>query len=169
MKQIKLFFVAFMLFAGATSFVNAQSNIAHINTQELVEAMPKMKAAQNQLKKLQETYDAEIQTMAKELDTKIKLYDAEAENKTEEENQKRVVEVQGMQKKIGEYRNNALKDLQQKEIDLMQPLLEEARAAIQKVATAQGIQYVLDSAAGNGVIVSDGKDLLLDVKKELGI
>jgi outer membrane protein len=62
-----------------------------------------------------------------------------------------------------------MQDLQQKEVDLFQPILEKARTAIQKVARAQGFQYVLDASQGTGVILSDGKDLLADVKKELGI
>jgi len=169
MKNFKLLLVTAMLFVGATSFVNAQSKVAHIDTKLLVEAMPEMKAAQSQLEKLQTTYDAEIRSMMKEWETKVKQYDGEAVNKTEEENLKRVEEVQGMQKNIGDYRNQALQDLQKKEVDLLQPILEKARAAIQKVARAQGIQYVLDSATGNGVILADGTDLLSEVKKELGI
>ena len=35
-------------------------------------------------------------------------------------------------------------------------------------ARAQGFEYVLDSTQGGGVIMSDGKNLLDDVKKELG-
>lgn len=169
MKKLKLLLVAAVLFAGATSFVNAQSKVAHIDTQALVEAMPEMKAAQSQLEKLQKTYDAEIKSMMKEWEAKVKQYDGEAASKTEEENLKRVQEVQGMQKNIGDYRNQALQDLQKKEVDLLQPILEKARTAIQKVARGQGVQYVLDSATGNGVILADGTDLLADVKKELGI
>ena len=169
MKNFKLLLVAALLFVGATSFVNAQSKVAHIDTKLLVEAMPEMKAAQSQLEKLQRTYDSEIRSMMKEWEAKVKQYDGEAANKTEEENLKRVEEVQGMQKNIGDYRNQALQDLQKKEVDLLQPILEKARAAIQKVARAQGIQYVLDSATGNGVILADGTDLLADVKIELGI
>ncbi|NND62520.1 MAG: OmpH family outer membrane protein [Flavobacteriaceae bacterium] len=169
MKKIQLLFVTAMLLVGATSFVNAQTTVAHIDTGALVEAMPEMKAAQSQLEKLQKTYDTEIKAMLKELDTKMKQYDGEADSKTEEENLKRVEEVQGMQKNIGDYRQSALNDLQKKEMDLLQPILDKARAAITKVARAQGIKYVLDSTKGSGVIVSDGKDLLSDVKQELGI
>lgn len=169
MKQFKTLFVAVMLFVGATGFVNAQSKIAHIDTQALVEAMPEMKSAQGQLEKLQKTYDTEIKNLAKELDTKLKQYEQEAESKTEEENNKRVQEVQQMQNNIAAYRQQALKDLQQKEVDIFQPLLEKARAAIQKVARAKGYDYVIDSATGNGVILADGPDLLTDVKKEMGM
>ncbi len=172
MKHFKSLLIALMLIFGATSFVNAQDSVAkmaHIDTQQLVEAMPSMIAAQNELKKVQQTYDTEIQTMAKELQTKITQYDNEADAKTDEENGRRIQEVQGMQKKIQEYQQNARKDLQDKEIELMQPLLDQARTAIQKVARAKGFQYVVDCATGNGMILCDGPDLLADVKTEMGI
>jgi len=47
-------------------------------------------------------------------------------------------------------------------------IMEKAKKAVEKVAKAQGYQYVLDSATGGGVIFADGKDLFNDVKKELG-
>ncbi len=169
MTKMKSLFVAVVLLVGATSFVNAQTKVAHIETSKLVEAMPEMKAAQGQLEKIQKTYDTEIKNMAKELDTKYKQYEQEAEGKTEDENTKRVQEVQTMQNNIAQYRDSALKDLQKKEVDILQPVLEKARAAIQKVARAQGFQYVLDSSTGGGVILADGKDLMVDVKKELKI
>ena len=65
MKKFKFLFVAIVMFVGATTVATAQSKIAHVNTQELVEAMPEMKAAQSQLEKLQKTYDTEIKAMAK--------------------------------------------------------------------------------------------------------
>lgn len=169
MKKINVLIVAVMLFVGGTSFVNAQAKVAHINTQDLISVMPEMKAAQGQLEKLKNTYDTEIKALAKEFDSKLKQYDAEAASKTEEENTKRAQEVQGMQSNIGAYRDQAMKDLQKKEVDLFQPILDKARAAIQKVARAKGIQYVLDATQGNGLLVFDGEDLLPAVKKELGI
>lgn len=169
MKTMKNLMIAVALFMGATTFTNAQSKTAHVDTQALVESMPEMKAAQSQLEKLQKTYDTAIKDMAKEFEAKVKQYGAEETTKTQEENAKRVEEVQGMERNISAYRQQALQDLQKKEVDVYQPILEKARAAIQKVARAKGFQYVLDSATGNGVILADGYDLLMDVKKELGI
>ncbi|MGY8934462.1 MAG: OmpH family outer membrane protein [Flavobacteriales bacterium] len=163
---MKSLFVAIMLFIGATSFVNAQSKIAHIDTQALAEAMPEMKAAQSQLEKLQRTYDTEIKTLSKEFETKLKQYEVEAESKTAEVNSKRAEEVQGMQANINAYRQGALEDLQKKQEDLIAPILEKARTAIQKVGRSQGYEYVLDSSS---LLLAEGKDLLVDVKKELGI
>lgn len=169
MKKMKTILLALVIFAGATSFMNAQSKIAHINAQELIEAMPEYKAAQTQLDKVQKSYDTEIKAMMKELDTKAKQFDSESSTKTDEENQKRVEELQNMQNNVQTYRQQALQDLEKKRADIFKPILEKAQSTIQKVGRAQGFQYVLDSTLGSGIILADGKDLMADVKKDMGI
>lgn len=169
MKQFRTLLFAGLLIIGATGFANAQSKIAHINTQELIKAMPAMKSAQTELEKLQKTYETEIQSMATELQNKMQQYQAEVESKTDEENAKRSQEVQGMQQSIREFQNTAQLDLQKKEFDLLKPITDKAEASIVKVAKAQGFEYVLDSSPGSGVILAEGKDLMADVKKDLGM
>tara|TARA_B100000927_G_C16379031_1_gene434670 strand:- start:115 stop:624 length:510 start_codon:yes stop_codon:yes gene_type:complete len=168
MKHLKnLLVVATILMLSSIS-VDAQSKVAHINTQELVEAMPDMKNAKSELEKLAKTYETDIQAMATELQNKIKQYDAESSSKTQEENGKRLQEVQGMEQSIRQYQAQAQQDLQKKEIELLQPITEKAKDAILKVGNSQGFDYVLDSSQGQGVIMANGKDLLADVKAELG-
>ena len=166
MKQYKNLIIAFALTIGAVAFTQAQSKVAHIASQELIEAMPGYKTAMSDLEKLQNTYDAEIKTMMTEFSNTYKQYSQEAESKTAEENAKRAEEVQGMQTNINAYRQGALEDLQKKQEDLIAPILEKARVAIQKVGRTQGYQYVMDSST---LLLAEGKDLLVDVKKELGI
>jgi outer membrane protein len=164
MKHLKTLLFATALFIGATSFTTAQSKLAHINTQELIKAMPEYKVAQSDIEKLGETYQATIQTSLKELETKLKQYNADAEAQTQEENQKRMQEVEGMKQSLSQYQQQAQKDLQEKEFNMIKPITEKARLAIEKVATAQGIEYVFEAA---GLIVAKGKDLMADVKAEL--
>jgi len=168
MKHFKTLLLATILFVGTTSLVTAQVKIAHINTTELVQSMPAMKAAQAEIEKLSKTYDADYKTMVTELQNKVAQYRAEVETKTEEENNKRAQEVQQMEQSIREYQAGAQEDLGKKEAALLKPIFEKAKDAITKVSKAQGFQYVLDSTQGGGVLVADGKDLLADVKKELG-
>ena len=73
-----------------------------------------------------------------------------------------------MQQNIQKYRETAAQDLQKKQGEMMRPLYEKARAAIEKIASAQGFDYVLDASAGGSVIIAKGKDLMADVKSELG-
>jgi outer membrane protein len=168
MKNVKKIAVALMLFVGATSFVNAQSKVAHIDVTQLLADMPEMKAAEAELKKLSETYQADIQASMTELRNKFTQYQNEAPSKSKEENDKRAVELQGMEKTVGEFQQNAQQEIQQKQAELFAPISEKAKAAIEKVATAQGFDYVIDAQPGGGLLVARGKDLLADVKKELG-
>ena len=168
MKQFKTLLLATALCIGTVSFTQAQSKVAHINTQELITAMPEMKSAQTQLETLSKTYQTDIQTMATEFQNKVKQYDAEAASKTQEENTKRAQEVQTMEQNIRQFQGQAQQDLQKKELDLLKPITEKAKKAILEVAKAQGFDYVLDSAQGV-MIMAEGKDLLIDVKKKLGI
>ncbi len=169
MKHLKKIAVALVLFVAATGFVNAQSKVAHIDVTQLLSAMPEMKSAEAELKKLSETYNADIESSMTELQNKYTQYQNEAASISQEENEKRAIELQGVKKNIDEANMQAQRDLQQKQAELFAPISEKAKAAIEKVAAAQGFDYVIDSQAGGGLIVAQGKDLLADVKKELGI
>ncbi|MCF7568341.1 OmpH family outer membrane protein [Sabulilitoribacter arenilitoris] len=168
MKQFKTILLATALCIGTLSFAQAQSKIAHINTSELIQAMPEMKAAQTQIETLGKTYQTDMQAMMTELQNKSKQYGAEESTKTQEENAKRVQELGAMEQNIRQFQGQAQQDMQKKELELLQPITKKAKDAILKVGKAQGFDYVLDSSQGM-VILSNGKDLLADVKKELGI
>ncbi|MEE9363030.1 MAG: OmpH family outer membrane protein [Cellulophaga sp.] len=168
MKHLKKIAVAIVLFVATTGFVNAQTKVAHISVQELLSGMPEMIAANNELKKLQETYGADIESSMAELKNKYTQYSNESASKTKEENEKRSIELQGFEKSIAEVQQAAQKDIQKKQMELYGPITEKAKKAIEKVAAAQGFDYVMDASPGGGLIVSNGKNLLADVKKELG-
>ena len=168
MKQFRSLLIAAALFMGASQTISAQAKVAHINVQELMSNMPDMKAANTQLEKIGKTYDGEYRTMVTEYQAKLKKYDEEAATVGDAVNQTRQKEVQDMGERIQQYQQNAQKELQQKQEDILKPILEKSRLAIQKVAKGKGFQYVLDSSTGSGVLLADGPDLLADVKKELG-
>ncbi len=168
MKHVKKIAVALMLFVGATSFVNAQSKIAHIDVTQLLSNMPEMKVAEAELKKLQETYNADIEASMTEYRNKLTQYQNEAPSKSKEENDKRALEIQGFEKNIGDAQQAAQQEFQKKQGELFAPISDKAKAAIERVAAAQGFDYVINAQQGAGLIVANGKDLLADVKKELG-
>jgi outer membrane protein len=164
MKQIKTLLIATAMFVGANQ-MNAQSKIAHINVNELLAKMPEMTAAKAQLEKLSKTFDTEYKTMVDEYQTKMKKYESEAQTATEAVNGTRAKEMQDMGQRIQQYRDTAQKQLQDKETEVVKPIMDKARASITKVSKAKGFQYVLDSAT---LIVAEGQDLMADVKKDLG-
>ena len=165
MKQFKTLVLAAIIFIGGSQAVQAQAKTAHVDVSELMSKMPAMLDAQKQLEKLSATYDTEYKTMVDEYQNKLKKYEQEAPTVGEAINATRSKEVQDMQKRITDYRDNAQKELQQKESDITKPIIEKVRASIQKVGKAQGFQYVLNS---EGLLLADGKNLTADIKKDLG-
>lgn len=168
MKQLKTLLLATALCIGTLSFTQAQSKVAHINTQELIQAMPAMKAAQAELETLSKTYQTDMQGSVTEFQNLQKQYENEAASKTDEENQKRILELQEKQQRLQQFQNDAQQHMAKKQEELIKPISETAKAAILKVGKALGYDYVLDSSLGVAIL-ADGKDLLADVKKELGI
>lgn len=165
MKQIKTLLIAALFIFGATQTINAQAKTAHVDVSEIMAKMPAMLDAQKQLEKLSGTYDADYKKMVEEYQAKLKKYEAESATVTDAVNGDRSKEVQDMQKRIVDFRDNAQKELQQKESDIVKPLMEKVRTSIQKVGKAKGFQYVLD---GSTLLLADGPNLTADVKKDLG-
>jgi outer membrane protein len=164
MKQIKTLLIAALVVLGANK-MNAQAKVAHVNVGEIMTKMPAMLDAQKQLEKLSTTYDAEYKKMVTEYQDLLKKYEADAKTVTDAVNETRGKEVQDMQQRIVAYRDNAQKELQQKESDITKPLYDKVRASIQKIGKAKGIQYILDGAS---LLLADGPDLTADIKKDLG-
>jgi outer membrane protein len=165
MKQFKTLAMVALLFIAGNQAMNAQAKTAHVDVSDLMSKMPAMLEAQKQLEKLSGTYDTEYKTMVEEYQNKLKKYEQEASTVTEAVNETRSKEVQDMQKRIVDYRDNAQKELQQKESDIVKPIMEKVKASIQKVGKAKGFQYVLNS---EGLLLADGPNITADVKKDLG-
>tara|TARA_B100000945_G_C20404601_1_gene609292 strand:- start:929 stop:1438 length:510 start_codon:yes stop_codon:yes gene_type:complete len=168
MKKLIILFTGIIFMLMPLTETTAQSKVAHINTQELISEMPEVISAQKELKKLEEQYAKELESSVKEFQTKAQTYAGDAQNQTELINQQRQSELEGMQQRIQEFRDTASQELQKRSAEMMKPLYDKARNAIEKVASAQGFDYVLDSSNGGSVIMASGKDLSAEVKKELG-
>ena len=196
MKHLRNFTLIFIIFISSSFTAFAQSKVAHINANELIESMPEAISAQSDLNKLGKSYQTDVETMITEVnakedklkseysefESKVKQYQSEAPNKSETERkkieekfqneaaefQKRYQDIAGMKQSIDQYRIEAQQEIQKKQFELFKPITEKAKKAILKVGKEKGYDYVLDSSENSGVIMAEGKDLMADVKAELG-
>ena len=171
MKKFSTLFVV-ALFVVATLFSSqkavAQEKLAYINSAELIALMPERDAAFETLQKFQAELTETGQSMENDFNTKLKEYQDKAKNWAPAVVETKEKELGELQQRIQNYYNQAQQDFAQRQETLMAPIMEKAYNAIQKVAKAQGITYVFESTSL--VYMSDSaKNLLADVKKELGI
>lgn len=171
MKNLKLIAVFAMLFVGGIT-VFAQE-VGHINPYALIQSMPEKIAADNELKGLYERHEAEIKKQEDALQKLISDTQKEMEGKTDEQIKAMGAQIQAKQQeyqtglqKLQTYQQAATKEVTEREEALLKPINEKAQNAINKVAAAKGLKYVID---GSVLLYANGVDILPDVKKELGI
>ena len=164
----KNFYLILCFFLILVQSVNSQTKVAHVDTYELITNMPEMLAVQEELSSYSIEKEAEIRLMEAEIRSISDKYSDDAINVSQEENEKRQKEIQVMQENIRLFTNQIVKELQEKERSLTEPILEKVISAIKEVGKENGYDYVLDSSKNQGVILADGDDLMEKVKIKLG-
>lgn len=166
MKKIILSLIALTVFFAMS---NAQSKVAHINTSELMNAMPEMKDFEKKLKDYETLLRNQLEEMQNELQKDYTAYmnDTVSPPAIMEIKKKKLEDLQA---NIQQFTQTAEQDMQKKREELYMPIYKKAKTAINDVAKAKGFDYVLDSSEGLGVLViNPANDLMNDVKKKLGI
>ena len=158
-----------ILFIFLASFNSiSQSKVAHIDTYELITSMPEMIQVQKELEKQYKIEQNEVREMEDALRSILKKYEIEVPDYSPEENEARLVEIQGMEENIRMYMNQIYKNMQKKEEELTAPIMERVFEVIQIVGREKGFDYVIDSSKGQGLLLADGTDIMADVKIYLG-
>ncbi len=153
------------------TFASAQQRIGHINADELLQLMPETNQAQQQLEAYGKQLEKDLKEMETELDTKIQNFRSNEKMMTQLSRETKTKEIQGLQLRIQEYSLRAQEDLQQKQVELLTPVIEKATRAVQEVAKEGEFSYILDSSPSKAVVVfaENGEDIMLKVKAKLGL
>lgn len=165
MKNFKTLLLIAIVTLGF-NVAQAQTKIAHINTDLLLSLMPETKALNADLEKLSKTYETELKAENDKLSAKLKKYEAEVNSQTDEVNQQRGAEVQQDQQNLYQASQVAREEIAKKRDEQLKPILDKAKKAIEDIAKEQGYVYVMDASS---LIVANGTDLLPAVKTKLGI
>lgn len=169
MKNVlkSLFLVAII---AVTTGVSAQKQkIAHINSNELLMAMPQRDSIEKEIQKYAKELEAEMQNLSAEYEQKVQEFNSKKEMMSDLIKETKIKEINNMQQNIQSFQQRAQEDLQQKENELLQPLIQKAQKAIDEVADEQGYDYVLDSSLGVVLFSKEGDDILPLVKEKLDI
>jgi outer membrane protein len=149
--------------------VSAQK-FGHITAELLLQDMPEYDSAQAKLDDLRSQYDLEIERIQVEINKKIEAYNKSEATMSNLIKEAKASEIQEMQGRLQNFAQTAQQDLQQQSMQLIQPVMEKARKAIEAVAKEKGLLYVFDMSQGNPVYASEESlDILPLVKARLGL
>jgi outer membrane protein len=161
--------IAVLLLMFTASGIYAQK-FAHINSQELLAAMPESDSAQAQIEKLAKNYESQLEEMQVELNKKYDDYLNSRDSYTDLIRQTKESEISDLQSRIQQFQTIASEELQNKRTELLKPILDKANGAIKNVAEANNFIYVFDISQGNPIYFSDQSvDILQLVKDKLGV
>jgi len=168
-NYLRLSIIVVFLLIGTTSFAQ-NLKFGHINSQELLSMMPERDSAQLVLENYAQQLEDQLETMQVEYNNKVQQYLANQENYTDLIKQTKEQELTDMQERITGFQNTAQQTIQQKEAQLIQPIIDKAEKAIKEVAEEQGFTYIFDLARGSILYFSDAsQDILPLVKVKLNI
>ncbi|MEW5846719.1 MAG: OmpH family outer membrane protein [Bacteroidota bacterium] len=153
------------------SGVKAQNyKFGHINSQELLKAMPDRDSAEAKIKKYAESLQEQVEQLQVEFNKKYQDYLQKRNTFTDAIREMKEKELTDMQQRAQEYQQVAEQDYQRFQSETLKPVIDKADAAIKKVAKANGFTYIFDTSSGVLLYFSEQSiDITPLVKKELGI
>jgi outer membrane protein len=161
--------IAFLLLIFTATGIFAQK-FAHINSQELLAAMPESDSAQAAIEKLASNYEQQLEEMQVELNKKYDDYLNNRDKYTDLIRQTKESEIADLNDRIQQFQTIASQELQDKRTQLLRPILDKANSAIKSVAESNNYIYVFDISQGNPIYFSEQSvDILPLVKAKLGV
>ena len=162
----KLLFMILML----TPIAVMAQKFGHVNTQDIIQAMPEYTKAKNEIDALQKQYEADLKSMQDELQKKSQDYEANEKTLPDNIKQRRQQELQEMYQKIQQSYQDNQQALAKASQEKMSAITAKVVDAIKHVGDAGGYVYIMELNGGIPYISNTlSTDVTAQVKTKLGL
>lgn len=165
MKRLNVLLATLMLFVAVG--INAQK-IATMDVLGIINAMPEKIKADKQLEAFSKAKQKILEDEGEKIQALYQKYSKEAPSQTAEVNKKREAEMQQKAKAFDQKKVAIQQEIIAKQNEAFAPVEKKFNAAVAKVATANGYEYIMD-AASTSLIYKNGPDATAAVKEALGL
>jgi len=164
----RLFFILLLTIATVTTSFAQQ--YGHVNFGNLLSEMPEVASAEAKL----QTYEKEQIAIGEGMVEKLKAAFADAQAKKDDTTPKELAAIEAKLQKdqaaIQQFEQQLGVNIEKKRQELLGPIIQKAKDAVNKVAKELGYQMVFDSSIfGSIMFAQDATDLTPAVRKSLGI
>jgi outer membrane protein len=165
----------FGLLLTAALIFTAQDGIAqsfktgHINRDDIIMAMPDYDTAMKAYNAYGQELTNALELMQVEYNNKLDQYVKDSKALTDLVKANKEQELADMQNRIANFQQQAQVQLQDKQAELLNPIIEKVTAAINDVAKAQGFIYVYDVRTLIYFDAAKSTDVAPLVKAKLGL
>ena len=173
MKKISLIIIAFVFFGFAGQKLSAQNlKFGHINSDELFQSLPEVDSASANLERFSRELSNAYELMQVELNNKFEVYNRDSRNLTDIVRQTKEQELSDMTRRIQEFQQSAQQQLQDRQVELLQPIMTKVEKAIKDVGAENSFIYIFTIGQGSSVAYFDetkSVDVMPLVKVKLGV
>lgn len=145
----RIFVISAFLFLYITQGI-AQENlkIGHVNIPEIVQKMPETDSIKSVIEKETKEMEKMYEEMITEHESNLKKFDAEKRSYTDFVRSTKESDLMEMAAKIQQFQQNANQQLQQRNMELFQPVYIKINQAIKQVAQQNNFTYILELSSG---------------------
>lgn len=138
-------FIISIIFANTIS-AQTSEKIAYINSIELLELIPGKVAASRSISELNQKYKDELAVMQNDYNNKYTDFLANQNKLAESIKLRRMQELYELEQNINRFMKVAQEDVESQEAQLIVPLKEKLKEAVQQVGIEQGFTVIYDMA-----------------------
>jgi outer membrane protein len=152
--------------------VNAQTlKFGHINSDELLQALPDFDSAKVKLEKFTKELQNQYELMTVEYNNKNEALNKEVKNLTEIVRKSKEQELIDISRRIQDFQTNAQNQVQEKQVELFQPIYAKVDKSIKDVGKENGFFYIFDISKGSLLYFDETKstNVLPLAKAKLGL
>ena len=164
MKKILAIAALAFLTLGASA-----QKLGRVNFTELYQLAPEADAAREQINAMQAEAEETFNTMVEEYNSKASQYQQKSSTWTAAIKEAKEKELMDIQNRVQQFQQSFTQELQQKQAELMTPIMEKAQKAVQDLAKAQGIVAVFDESTALYFDESAVVNLTPAARKSMGI
>ncbi len=169
-RMIRIFAViAISWFFASASLGQNPVKIGYVDLNGLITSMPGIDSVKAKLQKYQQTLTDQMDAMRAEFENKYQDYQAQQAGMSDLIKQTKEKELTDLQGRIDAFQTKAQQDLQAKQQELLQPILDKAKGAIKEVAKENKYTYILNAIEDVILYSEAADDVTALVKKKLGI
>ncbi len=165
-KAIKLTLAVALMLSATSLFAQ---KFGRINSQEILLAMPETKEMETNLQAYAKDLQDNLETIAVEFNQKLADFQKNYATYSDSVRQLKERELQELQNRRQEFEQVAQQDIQKKQQELLTPIIEKAKAAIDKVAKENGYMAIVETGSLAAFDEAALTDLAPQVRAELGI
>jgi outer membrane protein len=145
-----------------------KSKFGHVDSNSIFSVMPERDQAQKAVEEYARALESQLQELYKEYEAKLASYEVERDSYSSSIKQLKEEEIMNLQQRIQSFQSRAQQDLQNKEVELLEPIYNKIKDAIKIVGEEKTLMYVFD-ASTLLYFSAESVDVTSDVKTKLGI